>query len=462
MANMIVVDGKYVLQQNIVEAGDVAINLATQNKFVDKNIEIDITTPAGALSAGATSISTSDAESILTEVSSAPASGEYITVTAQGQVSASTGGFIDQGTSQTSSSATKYYAVQEAAFTVQGASVKSTTKGYVGENVTVGTISNGTQSITGGDLSAGAKSSAITSNGYYDGTDYDSSDKVTLEASEAAGYYKITSNGSVTVNRAEVDKQVTSAGYFAADSDPVSAIAADSITVAAPDHAYYIKKSTLSTNSVTPSTSAQTVTIGEGYAPADRTVTVAAMAEGAASSSIANTGLSTYFNAGASGDHDVALTPQHSIDTAGYLAATSEPVDGTPAYYNIKEQTVTETVTTVSGTSATRGTRSEGAGWKETAETLTTAGFNSTGTSGHQYVDISATTAAPVLVSGDYLYIDKGWTDDVKISLAKLVPDGSDVKGHSEYLLSGHSAYDDDGVLVSGSIPTYLGEYTVA
>ena len=91
-----------------------------------------------------------------------------------------------------------------------------------------------------------------------------------------------------------------------------------------------------------------------------------------------------------------------------------------------------------------------------------TATFANSATSGESYVDISGTTAAPVLVSGDYLYINEGWTDNVKISLAKLVPDGSDVKGHSEYILSGHSAYDDDGTLVAGSIQTYDGSYTVS
>ena len=138
------------------------------------------------------------------------------------------------------------------------------------------------------------------------------------------------------------------------------------------------------------------------------------------------------------------------------------PVNGTAAYYSIKEQSVTETTTSVSGTTATRGTRTESVGWKDTAETLTTASFANSGTSGETYVDISGTTAAPVLVSGDYLYINEGWTDNVKISLAKLVPDGSDVKGHSEYILSGHSAYDTDGTLVAGSIQTYDGTYTVA
>lgn len=435
MANMIVADGKFKLIQEVTGAGTITDTLSTQNKFVDKNIDIVTTTAAGALGAGTGSVSgSSDISGFLgTASSSQPATGHYVKVEGDANVAVATSGWIDAGEDVDVSIADKYYPITE-----------------------------GAQTITGGGLSEGSKSVVINSDGAYNGSSYDTSDKIKFESGEAAGVYKIHPSGSAIVNRAAVTKQVTQDGYFPADVSAQTAVAADSITVDTPTTAYYIKKSTLSASSVTPSTSQQTVTIGEGYAPADRTVTIAAMAPGAASSSTANTGLSTYFNAGTSASHDVAITPQHSIDTAGYLAETANPVDGTPAYYSIKEQTITETDTTVSGTTATRGTRTESIGWNDTAETLDVATFANSGTSGSTYVDISGTTSAPVLVSGDYLYINKGWTDNVKISLAKLVPDGSDVKGHSEYILSGHSAYDDDGTLVAGSIQTYDGAYTVA
>ena len=128
-------------------------------------------------------------------------------------------------------------------------------------------------------------------------------------------------------------------------------------------------------------------------------------------------------------------------------------INGSQVNGSMADTSVTEGTTTVSGTTATRGTWSQTAGYTA-ARTVAAATFANEGTSGSSYVDISGTTSAPVLVSGDYLYINKGYTDNLKISLAKLVPDGSDVKGHGEYLLSGHSAYDDDGTLVAGTIPT--------
>ena len=415
-------------------AGTKKITLTTTNTFVNKNVEITVNTAAGALGSGSGSVeASSDISGFLgAGSSSAPVSGHYIKAEADANVAVTTSGWVDAGTDVDVSIADVYYPISE-----------------------------GIQTIAGGGLSEGAKSSTITSDGSYNGSSYDTSDKVKFESAEAAGVYKIHSSGSAVVNRAAVTKQVTQHGYFPADSTAQTAVSADSITVTNPTHNYYIKKSTLSSNSVTPSTTAQTVTIGEGYYPSDRTVTVAAMTAGVARSSFANTGLATYFVAGTSSQNSISITPQHSITTAGYLAQTANPVDGTTVYYRIKTTNVEETITTVSGTTATRGSASWDTGWI-TADNMGAAIFANTATSGKTYVDISSTSDAPVLISGDYLYVNKGYVDDLKISLARLVPDGSDVKGHSDYILTGHSAYDDDGILIAGSMPIWDGSYTVA
>jgi len=85
---------------------------------------------------------------------------------------------------------------------------------------------------------------------------------------------------------------------------------------------------------------------------------------------------------------------------------------------------------------------------------MNAATFANSSTAQTQYVDISETTDAPVLVSGGYLYINKGYTDDLKISLAKLVPDGASADLASDKILSGYAAYDNDGNLVAGNIPS--------
>lgn len=93
---------------------------------------------------------------------------------------------------------------------------------------------------------------------------------------------------------------------------------------------------------------------------------------------------------------------------------------------------------------------------------ITGATFANAAVSGHTYTDISST--APVLISEDYLYINKGYTNDVKISLAQLVPNDATIVASTgaSYVLSGQSAYDKDGKLIVGSIPTYNGAYTIA
>jgi len=92
---------------------------------------------------------------------------------------------------------------------------------------------------------------------------------------------------------------------------------------------------------------------------------------------------------------------------------------------------------------------------------ITATTFANSGTSGVTYSDISST--APTLISNDYLYINEGYTGNVKISLAKLIPDNATITTSTgaDYILSGQSAYDGEGNLIVGSITTYNGSYTI-
>ena len=64
--------------------------------------------------------------------------------------------------------------------------------------------------------------------------------------------------------------------------------------------------------------------------------------------------------------------------------------------------------------------------------------------------------AGPVLVSGGYLYINKGYIGDTKIPLADLVPDEATVvagvDGNSNLIYKTVSVYDKDGALVAGTM----------
>lgn len=69
---------------------------------------------------------------------------------------------------------------------------------------------------------------------------------------------------------------------------------------------------------------------------------------------------------------------------------------------------------------------------------------------------VYAEEAGPVLVSGGYLYINKGYIGDTKIPLANLVPDEANVKagvdGNSHLIYKNVSVYDKDGALVAGTM----------
>lgn len=147
------------------------------------------------------------------------------------------------------------------------------------------------------------------------------------------------------------------------------------------------------------------------------------------------------------------------IPTAVYTAtgAVSEVDITTYGKLTIASGSVTENAGVLtSGTTPTwtQGTVTATKGWITAGTKVSGATFANSATTNVTYKDISNTTAAPILKSGDYLYINKGYTDNIKISLAKLVPDAASAELLGDFILSGYSAYDNDGTLIAGSIET--------
>lgn len=165
------------------------------------------------------------------------------------------------------------------------------------------------------------------------------------------------------------------------------------------------------------------------------------------------------------------VTNTVTVGTKGYLGDKSEiTATGSlgesatrTSYVPITEATVTPGTTTV-GTSkgsdgnysVTRGTFDISEGYiSGTVGDLAAASFANSATSGTSYVDISETAASPILVSGKGLYINKGYVDNLYISLAKLTPDeASGASAIKAGMLNSVSAYDSDGNLITGDIAT--------
>lgn len=124
--------------------------------------------------------------------------------------------------------------------------------------------------------------------------------------------------------------------------------------------------------------------------------------------------------------------------------------------------------------SAAGGASVATAGWVD--ETTPSVSVN-----GDSYYPIDAATLAnagtadkvyaeetgPVLISGDYLYINKGYIGDTKIPLADLVPNEANVtagvNGNSNLIYKTVSVYDKDGRLVAGTMgDAVLGDISAA
>ena len=129
----------------------------------------------------------------------------------------------------------------------------------------------------------------------------------------------------------------------------------------------------------------------------------------------------------------------------------------------ITTTSVTQGTSTIASgaTSATRGIAQWGTGYI-TAGSIQAATFANTASNGVTYLDISNVTDSPMLISGDYLYINQGYTDNLKISLAKLVPDWNTTQypniAAAGQMLQGYVAYDQDGAILTGTIASFTPE----
>lgn len=174
---------------------------------------------------------------------------------------------------------------------------------------------------------------------------------------------------------------------------------------------------------------------------------------------------------------DTSVTPVIAKDSATNVlasaATTTQPSSG--YYIAVQSEADSASITAAAAvTSAGYGTTTEGqyttSGDSETvtvtasAKTyvpITSGSLANSATSNVTYSDLSS--SGPIVPSEGYLYINEGYYPNSKISLARLVPDDATITYASGagYMLSGQSAYDSDGKLVVGTIPTYTGSYSI-
>ena len=404
-STMDVVENQWLLEFTDVSTSKQSHLLATTNKFVDKDIKITAVAKAGAYAADSSTSSNSEVTPKISNLhATATNTYGFITTLPSGVVATNGTNYllIDPDATATSWSVTPR--------------AKITTAGWLDTENKTGTAVTGTPSIKAGT----SYYIPIVGGGQSDGVTVDGGGFTTKTNTNT-----VTTAPKVTINTSGTFFSSTSAtNYGIVTAIPSGTDGTDFLTIDA-------------TGTPTNGTAKSTVVLTRGAI--------------------------TYSNgAGVIAAHDSAATNMGAADSSSItkeVTITPTVTDSFAKRYIPIIKQITLGTTTVSGTTATRGIAS----WEPgviAAGTISAATFSNTATTNTTYVDISGTTSAPVLKSGDFLYINRGYVDNLKISLAKLVPDGASASLTGAYILEGYSAYNNAGALGAGSIKTYDGTYT--
>jgi len=559
---------KFVYEKTIEASGLHHVNFETENTFLDKDINIQITTPAAATP----SLDVTDITSNI--VMGEASNGVYEpTATIEGNVSVSTAGWITTGNKAVSESGVKIGKVNQSVLKNGSVAINSgdeivpdvsadqtinITEGYnVARTVVVAPMEDG-QAATVSSGNVSISSLTYTADDTNHTFDISATETIPAPGVNTAGFISSTKGTkntgtatvAATVDQVTVGVDVSGTAKVTpviartakASGDSWIDAASGSATTSKPSAGVYVQVDAAAVSSTVTATgkvsaagygttsdyqadTASTINAGSNAAAS----TYVPIAEGSVASGTAEiSSVAVAYNS-EGGNFDVtgaANIPAPTASAAGYVGngagtltgatngatvdaslakigiaaslsgtGTAKPVIAKNAASNVDASAATTTqpaagfyvavnspantssvTATAAVTSAGYGTTTSGqynttnssaltVGAEASDVTyvpITAATFDNSASSGHTYTDISST--APILISDDYLYINKGYTNDVKISLAKLVPDDATITASTgaAYMLNGQSAYDSAGKLVVGSIPTYTGAYTVA
>lgn len=296
-------------------------------------------------------------------------------------------------------------------------------------------------------VDAAAKSSTITSTGKvsaegYGTTDHyltDTATSTTIGSNAATSTYVPIKAGAVTSGSATI-----STATYIYNSTSGKFDVSGSADVSAPTYTEGYIASNVGTKNANEGGATLSTTVNKiaiqanlsGTGTKTPSITKNSATNMAASSTATTTKPSSgYYIAVSSAANTGTVQATASVATAGYGTATSGQYTTTPSS-SLTVGAAASAVTYIPVTSTT---------------------FANTATSGTTYTDISST--APILISGDYLYINAGYTPDVKISLARLVPDSASSDIPAGYILEGYTALNRDGDIIVGTMPTYTGIY---
>jgi hypothetical protein len=94
----------------------------------------------------------------------------------------------------------------------------------------------------------------------------------------------------------------------------------------------------------------------------------------------------------------------------------------------------------------------------EINNSVTLGSLTNSPSNGQTYTEDTSTNT--VLPAGGYLYINKGWHDNIKISLGHLIPEIADKDAGKNEILNGYKAYDENGNVITGTMSTVEPTFT--
>lgn len=498
MPDMEIKNSAFAYEQTIDGAGDLTTVFNTANKFVDKNIGIKITTP----SAGALALDVTDNTGDVTvgEVSE----GKYpLTANIAGTVTPASAGWIAASASNVSENSVTVGKIAQSTLangetpinsgaTINPAADAQTlniTAGYNGaRTVVIGPASAGpAATITSPDVTPTFGAPTYNNSGANDGKfTIDATGTVAAPTINTAGYISSTVgtkntgaiSGTKVLDKITVGVDASASGAVtptisksAIDINGVTDAAGGAATTTAPSSGVYVKvKSAADSATVTSTGTVEaagygTTTDYTADTATETTVTVNASAD----TYIPITSASTYSaSIGTVTGSNIAVGSESS-NTYPVTADLSIPATvtaGTDGWFH--SGTATGSASSVAVGSLPKatfsvsadGVASATAGYIAAGETVGTVDAGTITVEdddpGNGYTE--NTTA--ILTEGGWLQLTAGYYPATKISTATLVPDGTDITGHADYILYGHVALDEDGALITGSIQTYDGSYT--
>lgn len=446
-------------------------------KYATVSVAAGSYSPSHTLTAGSTTVnSVGEGNDFFSDTATKYGISAYGTVSGTGTATIGTSGWITAGSktstvsSKNSTTATKY-------------------------------LKAGSYSLSGGGLTT----SGSLSVGVSKATDANSLNATLLgdKLSAASGHYiKIdaTGSGTFTVTKAVVSSSITE-GYIKSGITGTPGISGDSKSVSAPSSSVYIavKDAVVSGG-------------GSGSFTPEISANVSATATGATNlaTALTKTVPTSGFFAKISSASQSAKTFTPSVTTAGYigvgnLSSSSASLNASDDYYlNIPAATgggltgggditpaVTISPSNTSGLCEVKNSVSEGdiyikisatsgTGSKTITRAAIGKGYTTGIASATQTVNVKAGTATPqylvlnkgslsntatkdveyttitepiISITDKFLYINKGWFNtNQKISLGTLIPQ-IDPDATSNHILNGYKAFDENGNVLTGTIP---------